>query len=72
MLNKHRYHYRQARGKGLLTENYLKLGMKFAKNIKRYYDDGLWSPGIYSYLDTKHFLNKINPMDQAKAPSLGK
>ena len=41
VLNKYGYHYRQTRRKGLLTENDLKLRMKFAKAIKRYYDDGL-------------------------------
>ena len=41
VLNKYGYHYRQARRKGLLTENDLKLRMKFVKAIKRYYDDGL-------------------------------
>ena len=42
--------------------------MKFAKDIKKYYDDGLWSSGICFYLDAKHFIHKTNPMDQAKAP----
>ena len=41
VLNKYGYHYRQARRKGLLTENDLKLRMKFAKDITKYYDDGL-------------------------------
>ena len=49
VLNKYGYHYRQARRKGLLTENDLKLRMKFAKDIKKYYDDGLWSSGICFY-----------------------
>ena len=42
--------------------------MKLAKDIKTYYDDGLWSSGICFYLDAKHFMHKTNPMDQAKAP----
>ena len=33
VLNEYRYHYRQARRKGLLTEKDLKLRMKFAKDI---------------------------------------
>ena len=65
---KYGYHYRQARRKGLLTENDLKLGMKFAKDIKKYYDDGLRLSGICFYLDAKHFIHKTNPMDQARAP----
>ena len=52
----------------MLTEDDLKLRMKFAKYIKKYYDDGLWSSGICFYLDAKHFIHKTNPMDQAKAP----
>ena len=68
MLNKYGYHYRQARRKGLLTESDLKLRMKFAKDITKYYDDGLWSSGICFYLDAKHFIHKTNPMDLAKAP----
>ena len=70
MLNKYGYHYRQAKRKGLLTENDLKLCMKFAKDIKKYYDNGLWSSEIYFYLDAKHFINKTNPIDQAKAPKI--
>ena len=42
--------------------------MKFAKDIKKYYDNGLWLSGICFYLDTKDFIHKINLMDQAKAP----
>ena len=34
MLNKYGYHYRQARRKELLTENDLKLRIKFAKDKK--------------------------------------
>ena len=68
MLNKYGYYYRQARRKGLLTENNLKLRMKFAKDIKKYYDNGLWSCGICFYLNAKHFIHKTKPMDQAKAP----
>ena len=68
VLNKYGYHYRQARRKGLLTENNLKLPMKFAKDIRKYYDDVLWSSGICFYLDANHFIHTINPMDQAKAP----
>ena len=44
------------------------LGIKFAKDIKKYYDDRLWSSWICFYLDAKHFIHKTNPIDQAKAP----
>ena len=42
--------------------------MKFAKDIKKYCDDGLWSSGICFYLDAKHIIHETNPVDQAKAP----
>ena len=41
--------------------------MKFVKDIKKYYENGLWSSGICFYLDAKHFIRKTNPMDQEKA-----
>ena len=41
--------------------------MKFVKDIKKYYENGLWSSGICFYLDAKHFIHKTNPMDQEKA-----
>ena len=41
LLNKYGFCYRQATSKGLLIENDLKVRMKFAKDIKKYYDDGL-------------------------------
>ena len=46
MLNKCGYHYRQAMRKGLLIEKDLKLRMKFARDMKKYYDNGLWASGI--------------------------
>ena len=49
VLNKYGYHYRQARRKGLLTENDLKLRTKFAEDIKKCYDDGLWSSGMFLF-----------------------
>ena len=42
VLNKYGCYYRQARCKEMLTENDLKLRMKFANDIRKYYDDGLW------------------------------
>ena len=42
--------------------------MKFKKDIKNYYDNGLRLSGICFYLDAKHLIHKTNPMDQAKAP----
>ena len=58
----------KARRKRLLTANDWKLRMKFAKDTKEYYDNGLSSSGIWFYLDAKHFIYKTNPMDQVKAP----
>ena len=66
MLNKYGYHYQQVRRKGPLTENNLKLRMKFSKYVKMYYEDGLRSSGICFYLDAKHFIHKANPMAQTK------
>ena len=67
MLNKYGHQFLLARRKGLLTENDLKLRMKFVKDIKMYYDNGLWSSRICFYLDAKHFIHKAYLMDQAKA-----
>ena len=50
VLNKYGYHYRQARRKGLLTESDLKLCMKFAKDITKYYDDGLCLWNMYIFV----------------------
>ena len=46
--------------------------MKFAKDIKKRYDDGLQLSAICFYLDAKHFIPKTNPMDQAKVHFKGK
>ena len=54
--------------KGLLTKNNLKLRIKFAKDMRKYFDNQLQSSGICFYLDVKHFIHKINLMDQVKAP----
>ena len=40
--------------------------MKFAKDIKEYYDDGLWPSGICFYLDANQFTHKTNPMDRQR------
>ena len=68
VLNKYRYHYGQAKRKGPLTENDLKLLLKFAKVTKKYYDDGLSLSAICFYLYAKHFVQKTDLMDQVKAP----
>ena len=43
---------------------------EICKRHKNYYDSGLRSSGICFYLHAKHFIRKINPMDQAKAPKI--
>ena len=68
LLNEYGYHYRQAKRKGLLTGNDLKLRKKFANDIQKHYDNGLPSSRIFFHLDAKHFMHKANPMGQAKAP----
>ena len=58
VLNKYGYHYGQARLKGLLTEKDLKLHMKFAKDIKKYYDNGRLEHAFISKLSTS-CINQI-------------
>ena len=43
--------------------------MKFASDIKKYYEDGLWFSGLFFYLEAKHFIYKTNPVDQANPPT---
>ena len=39
--------------------------MKFPKDVKKYYDDGLWWSGICSYLDVTYFIHKPNTISQS-------
>ena len=62
------YKYLQARQKGLLTYKDLKKRLRFARKIKREYDDSLWTERIAFFLDAVSFIHKFNPADQARAP----
>ena len=62
------YKYLQACQKGLLTDKDLKKGFKFARKIKREYNDSLWTEQIAFFLDAVSFIHKFNPADQARAP----
>ena len=62
------YKYLQARQKGLLTDKDLKKRLKFARKIKREYNDNLWTEQIAFFLDAVSFIHKFNPADQARAP----
>ena len=68
VLNKNGYGYRQARQKGLLTKNDLKLQLQFSRNIVKLYDEDL-NRDICFYFDGKSFNHKTNPKDQARAPN---
>ena len=62
------YKYLQARQKGLRTDKDLKKRLRFARKIKREYDDSLWTERIAFFLDAVCFIHKFNPADQARAP----
>ena len=62
------YKYLQARQKGLLTDKDLKKRLRFARKIKREYDDNLWTERIAFFLGAVSFIHKFNPADQARAP----
>lgn len=51
-----------------LTDKDLKKRLKFARKIKREYDDSLWTEQIAFFLDAVSFIHKFNPADQARAP----
>ena len=57
------YKYLQARQKGLLTDKDLKKRLKFARKIKREYNDSLWTEQIAFFLDAVSFIHKFNPAD---------
>ena len=68
-LNSQGYFYLQARKKGLLTNNDKNLRIAFAKKVREEYNKELWTQKIAFYLDGVAFAHKINPLDQARAPT---
>ena len=55
--------------KGILTKNDLKLRLKFARKVRRKLPANSWEEGVGFYLDEASFTHKMNPFDQARAPS---
>ena len=69
-MNELGYHYCRSRKKGFMTENDLRLRMKFCRNIKsNNLGINFWRDGISFYFDGTGFIYKKNPMDQATAPN---
>jgi transposase len=68
LMHRKGYYYLQARKKGLLTKKDMEKRLKFARKIKREYNDDLWTKEISFYLDGTAFAYKRNPLDQARAP----
>ena len=68
-LNSSGYKYLQSRKKGLMTQNDLKLRLKYCKDIKKKkLGRDYWCNDIAFYLDGVGFEFKTNPRDQARAP----
>ena len=62
------YHFFHSRKKGLLTQNDLRLRLKFARKAKRLpSEENLWREGIAFYLHGVGFQHKYNPYDEAKS-----
>ena len=60
------YHFFHSRKKGLLTQNHLRLRLKFARKVMRLFaEENLWKDGIPFYLDGVGFQHKYNPYDEA-------
>lgn len=70
ILNRHGYHFLQARKKGLMTAKDRHMRVKFARRMESTYSRDIWTKGICFYLDGTSFVHKMNPMDQARAPRL--
>lgn len=62
------YFYLQARKKGLISEDDIRLRLAFAKRILKEKPRDFWTRRIAFYLDGTSFAYKRNPMDQARAP----
>ena len=68
-LHKIGLHYLQARKKGLMSEKDERDCLQFAKKMKRDYPLHVWTNSVAFYLDGVSYYHKINPSDQARAPS---
>ena len=67
-MNRLGYTYRQARKKGLLTDDDISKRLKFAKSMVKNYPETVWTNDICFYFDGSSFVHKTNPADQARAP----
>lgn len=65
VLNQQGYRFRQCRKKGLLTQEDLKLRLKFAKKCKTL-PPTFWKEGICFYLDGVSFVHKTQPYESAR------
>ena len=68
-LHKIGLHYLQARKKGLMSEKDKRERLQFAKKMKRDYPLDVWTNSVTFYLDGVSYYHKMNPSDQARAPS---
>ena len=70
VMNKHKFYYLRSRKKGLLKPKDLRIRLKFCRNIRKMNcGQEFWNEDIAFYLDGKGFEYKVNPLDQARAPS---
>ncbi len=69
LLNRHGYFYLQSRKKGLMSKKDMRKRVKFARHMMKNYPIDVWTNDIAFYLDAVGFVHKINPADQARAPS---
>ena len=67
-LERHGYHFLQARKKGLMSSVDLKKRVTLAKNVKKTYPTTLWTEMVGFFLDGVSFYYKKNPAGQARAP----
>ena len=68
-INSKGFWYLQARKKGLLTDNDRKNRVAFAIKMRQEHGPEYWTDEVEFYLDGVSFAYKINPLDQARAPS---
>ena len=66
-MQRHGYHYRKSRKKGLLTATDKKIRMKFARKMLKEVDDDFWKNGISFYFDGVGFAFKTNPLSEARS-----
>lgn len=69
-MNKSGFRYLKSRKKGLLSLKDCRDRLRFCRNIRKdNLGQNFWNEKISFYLDGKGFEFKVNPLDQARAPS---